>query len=463
MTPSVVRFLADNQEVAGEPALRKRMEHPESTVAGIKRFIGRAYNEVADLAAMAPFQVVPGYDNSAMVRTQDRERSPVEISAAILRELRRAAEAYLGETVDRAVITVPAYFTEAQRRATGEAARAAGLRVDRLVPEPTAAAMAYGAAWRHDQIVLVLDLGGGTYDVSLLEVGEGIVEVKAIDGDGYLGGDDFDEALLAWASGEILRRHGFDLSSAPAAVQRVREAVVEAKHQLSHGETSRIEVPFLFHRENGPVNVSIPLTRRDFESICDELFERLAPPIERLFAASWVNVRDVDEVLLVGGATRMARVSEIVESYFGKPPSRRVNPEEAVALGAAIQAGVLDGSVKDILLMDVFPFAISIELAGGHAVAMISANTTIPTRKSEIFTTLLDDQASVEVNVLRGDYPIADENRAMGTLTLASIPPAPAGAPQIEVAVDIDANLHVHVTARDLGTGVSERLDLRLS
>lgn len=461
-TPSVVRFLPDGHTVVGEPAERARMQDPEHTVSGIKRFIGRYYNEVADLAELVPFPVVPGEDDRAVVHLGGRDWSPPEISALVLRELKEAAEAFLGEEVSRAVVTIPAYFNDAQRRATGDAVRLAGLELVRLVPEPTAAAMAYGFADRVDQTLLVLDLGGGTYDVSLLEVGEGVVEVKAIDGDGHLGGDDFDEILLQWAHQEILRQHGFDILSMPEVTQRVREAVTAAKCALSEVQSQTIELPFLFQRGGSPVNISLQLLREDFESLCDELFERLVPPIERVLANGYLTASEVGEVLLVGGATRMARVSEIVKSFFGKEPSHRVNPEEAVALGAAIQAGVLYGSVKDILLLDVIPFSIGIEIEGGGACKIVEANTTIPTRKAELFTTLQDHQTSVEIHVLRGDGEMADENQTLGRLTLAGLTPAPRGMPVIEVRIDIWQNLDIQVTALDTGTNHSETLTLQL-
>jgi molecular chaperone DnaK len=466
-TPSVVRFLPDGHTVVGEAAERARVQDPEHTVSGIKRFIGRYYNEVADLAELVPYRVVPGDDDRAMVHLHGREWSPPEISALILRDLKESAEAFLEDAVSRAVITIPAYFNDAQRRATGDAARLAGLELMRLVPEPTAAAMAYGFADGRDRNLVVLDLGGGTYDVSLLEVGEGVVDVKAIDGDGHLGGDDFDEILLEWARGEILRRHGFDILSRPEVGQRVREAMTAVKCTLSTVRSQTVELPFLFHRDGAAVDVHLSLEREDFESLCDELFERFVPPVERALAdwrENWGGLAsEVDEILLVGGATRMARVGETVRSFFGKEPSRRVDPEEAVALGAAIQAGVLGGDVRDILLLDAIPFPISIEVVGGTAATLIRANSAVPNRKSEIFTTALDGQRSVEVHVLRGDRETAEENKTLGRVVLDELPPAPRGMPQIEVAVDVETDQNIRVTVKDLGTGRSSELFLSLN
>jgi molecular chaperone DnaK len=462
--PSVVRFLPDGHTVVGQPAERARMQDPEHTVSAIKRFIGRSYNEVADLAELVPYRIVPGEDDGAAVHLSGRDWSPPEISALILRELKESAEAFLGEEVDRAVVTIPAYFNDAQRRATGDAVRLAGLELVRLVPEPTAAAMAHGfARGEDDQILLVLDLGGGTYDVSLLEMGLGVVDVKAIDGDGHLGGDDFDEILLQWAHQEVLRKHGFDILSSPEVAQRVREAVTEAKCALSEVQSQTIDLPFLFQQTGSLVNVSLTLERENFSSLCDELFERLLPPIERVLINGGISAGEVVEVLLVGGATRMPRVSEMVKSFFGREPSHRINPEEAVALGAAIQAGVLSGVFKDILLLDVIPFPLSIEIEGGKAVMLIDANTTIPTRKAEIFTTALDGQTSIYVHVLRGGREIADENQTLGHLILEGLVSAPRGLPQLEVAIEIDAQQDLQVIAKDLGSGRSSTLRLRLS
>jgi molecular chaperone DnaK len=461
-TPSVVRFLPDGQTVVGEPAERARMQDPQHTVSGIKRFIGRFYNEVSDLAELAPYPIVAGEDDRAMVHLGGRNWSPPEISAMVLRELKESAEMFLGEEVDRAVVTIPAYFNDAQRRATAEAVRLAGLELVRLVAEPTAAAMAYGLAEHRDRTVLVLDLGGGTYDVSLLEMGDGVVEVRAIDGDGHLGGDDFDEILLQWAHQEVLRQHGFDILFLPEVAQRVREAVTAAKCALSHVQSQTIELPFLFQRAGSLVDVSLKLEREDFGFLCDELFERLVPPIERVLANGGITAHDMGEVLLVGSATRMERVSEVVKNFFGREPSHRVNPEEAVGLGAAVQAGILYGSIRDTLLLDVIPFPISVEGEGGIAVCLIDANTTLPTRKSEIFTTSLDEQTSIEVHVLQGKREISDDNQTLGRLTLEELPSAPRGTQQIEVSIDIDANQDIHVTAKDLASGRSTELALRL-
>jgi molecular chaperone DnaK len=459
-TPSVVRFFPDGHAVVGEPAQRARMQDPEHTIAGIKRFIGRHYNEIADLADLAPYAVVSGATAEARVNLFGKDLSAEEISALVLGDLKRTAEAYLEEEVTHAVVTIPAYFNDAQRRATGRAVKLAGLQLERFVAEPTAAAMAYGCMNEVDLSLLVLDLGGGTYDVSLLEVGYGVVEVKSIDGDGHLGGDDFDELLLAWAADEIRRQHGFDVLAVSDASQRLREAVVAAKFELSDTETSRLSLPFLFRRGGADVNVELTLCRDDFEALCDELFERLVPPIERALKSAGLAERQVDQVLLVGGATRMPRVAEIVKQFFGKEPSHRVDAEEAVALGAAIQGGIMQGDIKDNLLLDVVPYDISIEGVGGISVKLVEADTSIPHRKSEIFTTLFDDQCSVEVNVLRGAQEWADDNQNLGRLVLDNLPPAPRGVPQIEVTVSIDANQDIEVTAKDLSTGRTAMLNL---
>lgn len=459
LTPSVVRFFPDGSTVVGLPAERARMQDPKHTVSGIKRFIGRYFNEVMDLAELVPYEVAADEDSYAVVQMYGREWSPVEISALILRELKESAEDYLGEAIEEAVITIPAYFNDAQHRATVAAGRLAGLNVKRLVAEPTAAALAHGhSSAGFESVELVLDLGGGTYDVSLLELGEGVVEVKAISGDGYLGGDDFDEALLQWALGEISHRHGATLTSAES-LQRVREAVSAAKRGLSESRAQEIRLPFLFEREGRWIDVSLELFREDFESICDELFERLVPPIERVLKDSGLTKGEVPEVLLVGGATRAVRVSKIVKEMFGKEPSQRVHPEEAVGLGAAVQAAVLDGSISNMLLLAVIPFTISIEVEGGVAAAIISRNTTIPTRKSETFTTG-DGQTSVEVHVLRGERQLAEDNRTLGRLFLEGLPALPLGGNRIEVTVEVDANMDIEVRAKDLGSGRSEKLRL---
>ncbi len=461
LTPSVVRFFADGHQVTGEPARRARSEDPRHTVGGIKRFIGRYYNEVADLAELAPYRVVPGPNDEATIRLHGRDWSPEEISSLVLRDLKNSAEAYLGEKVDRAVVTIPAHFNGAQRRSTAKAVELAGLSLERLLQEPTAAALAYGYRKEEDRDLLVLDLGGGTYDVSLLEVGEGVVEVKAIDGDSDLGGDDFDEALLTWACEEIWRRHGFDLMSDPEAAQRIREEVAAAKRTLSELASCTLKVPFLFRRQGVAVSVDLVLSRDDFNAYCDELFERLVPPVERALRSAHRSPSDVGEVLLVGGATRMCRVRDIVRRLFGRQPRHGIEAEEAVALGAAIQGGVLVGGVKDTLLLDVLPYDISIETGQGTAAMLTDRDMTVPFRKTEMFTTQADNQTSVEINILTGGSPFAEHNRLLGRLVFDGIPALPRGRARIEVAVEVDANRDLHVTANDLGTGRSESLTLR--
>jgi molecular chaperone DnaK len=449
--PSAVRFFDNGMHVVGDAARRSATVDPRYTVTSIKRFMGRMFNEVMDLAELARFEVVPLADGRAAVQLHDRAWLPEEISALILAQLRSAAERHLGEEITRAVMTIPAYFTAAQGQATRRAAELANLKVERFITEPTAAALSNAAG--RSITALVLDLGGGTYDVSLLESGDGVVEVKATDGDGYLGGDDFDEALFSWASGEILRRHGRRVQESPEAVQRLRDAVIDVKCVLSTRTSAEVSLPFLFHDSDVATDVLLPVSRVIFESLCEQLFERLIPPVKRVVAGAGVSLNRLDAIYAVGAATRMPGVASIVHKWTGIRPSYRVDPEHAVALGAAIEGGILGGHLKETLLLDTTPYPISIESAEGEAIVLIDVNTTIPTRKSEVFTTAHNEQTTIEVTVLQGSAPEADANRLLTRFAMSNIPRAPRGVPRIEVTVDVDANGMLLVGAKDLGTG----------
>lgn len=453
LVPSAVRITTDGVVAAGEAAKREAIRDPIHTITGIKRFIGRRYSEVADLADFVSYNVVPGPDDYACVRVGGRLWRPEEISAEVLKVLKTTAEQHLSEDVDRAVITIPAYFNYEQANATRRASELAGMQCIRLVAEPTAAAFAYNSRLGKDSSrVLVIDLGGGTYDVSLVELGDGVAEVIAVDGDGYLGGDDFDAVLLEWALDEIRARWREDLSRDVAARQRLHEAVIQAKCDLSSQVIASIEIPYLFESVAGWQTVSLEITRKLFESLAEELFRRLAAPIQRVREAAeqWGGSWNLDEVVLAGGATRMPRVSQIVASITKREPLRTLNPDEAIAIGAGTQAGVLAGANKDAILLDVAPHAISIETDGNNVTTIIEANTTIPTRKDEVFAAASDDQTSVEVNVLLGSAALATSNRLIGTVVLEELTP-PLG--EVSVTVDIDANHELHVTVRHLGSG----------
>jgi molecular chaperone DnaK len=461
MTKSVVRFPAEGEPVVGEHAYRTRLLDPRNTITGIKRFIGRRYNEVFDIARTVPFNVVIGNNNLAMIEARGNEYSPQLISAMILKSLKSSAEDYLGQAVDKAVITVPAYFSDSQREATREAGQMAGLEVMRIINEPTAAAMAYGVDKRQDEAVAVFDLGGGTFDISILEVGEGVLEVKGISGDNFLGGDDFDNKIIDWMVEEFALDRGTDLSRDQFAMQFIREAAVKAKCELSTLPQTSIELPFIPYEGKNIDGLSMILTRQKFEEICDELFERLIQPCETALKSTDYWSKKLDKVILVGGATRMAKIPEVVRTVFGIEPNKSLNPDEAVAIGAAVQGGVLSGEKTDILLLDMTANSLGIESEGGAMKEVIIRNTCIPTRKSEFFSTSLNNQTSVEIHVLEGESASAVDNRSLGRFVLDGIAPAPCGIPKIEVVFDIDANGILIVSAKDTATGKEQKLRIK--
>jgi molecular chaperone DnaK len=452
-TPSVVRILENGDAVVGEHALQHRFLHPASTITGIKRLIGRRYNEVMDIVRTLPYEVFIGENNLATVRVRDKSYTPQFISALILKSLKADAERYMDEKIDKAVITIPAYFNDTQRQATKEAGRIAGLDVMRIINEPTAACLAYGLDKKCAETVAVFDLGGGTFDVSILEVGDGVAEVKSIGGDGFLGGDDFDERIASWMAEEFFAGCQIDISEDAAAMQRVRAAAVVAKHEISERSEVPVKIPFLATKDGLPRDLDLALTRTAFQDICGELFERFASPCQRAMLDAYVTPKELDAVLLVGGATRMPGIAATIQSIFEKLPVQSVNPDEVVALGAAVQGGVLGGVVKDILLLDVVPISLGVEDASGAMTKIIERNTCIPTRKTEIFSTAFDNQTSVEIHVLQGENDRSDGNRSLGRLILDGIPPSPKRVPQIEVTLDIDGNGILDVTAKDKATG----------
>lgn len=461
LTPSAVHFCSDGTVQVGRAALQNRILDPENTIVGIKRLMGRQYNEVVDLARNAAFKVLPGKNNLAVIDFRGRQYFPQEISAYILRSLKQAAEIALGQTVTQTVITIPAYFGDRQRQATREAAVIAGLEPLRIINEPTAAALAYGLGKTDDEKIAVFDLGGGTFDITLLEIGDGVHEVKAISGDGFLGGDDFDQCLVDWVADELLLDYGIVLTESPSTLEQVREAAIEAKCELSTRHETSIHIPFLSAGATHTVPLRLDLTRKRFETVCEELFARMIPPCRRILRDAGLPSQRLDRVVLVGAATRMPRIEEVVIQAFGRKPSRAVNPDEAVAIGAAVQGSVLRGETRDVLLLDVTPHSLGLEAADGTRVTLIERNTTIPTRQSDIFTTCADNQSSVEINILEGDHRLALENRLLGRVILDEIDPAPQGVPQIEVVFDIDANGVRQVSAKDLGTGREKRLSVR--
>src|SRR5881398_3567478 len=463
LTPSVVAFTKTGERLVGQVAKRQAVTNPENTVFSIKRFMGRKYDEVSEEMKMVPYRVIRAGNGDARVHAGGKEYSPPEISAMILQKLKQAAEEYLGQPVPKAVITVPAYFNDAQRQATKDAGQIAGLEVARIVNEPTAAALAYGLDKKKDETIAVYDFGGGTFDISILEVGEGVVEVKATNGDTHLGGDNLDQRIIEWIASEFKKSEGIDLSKDRMALQRLKEAAEKAKMELSTVMETDLNLPFVTADQTGPKHLQMKLTRAKFEQLVDDLLQKTVGPTRQALADSGVDPSKIDEVVLVGGSTRIPKVQAIVKELFGKEPHKGVNPDEVVAVGAAVQAGVLAGEVKDLLLLDVTPLSLGIETLGGVMTTLIPRNTTIPTRKSEIFSTAADNQTSVEVHVLQGERPLARDNRTLGGFHLVGLPPAPRGIPQIEVTFDIDANGIVNVSAKDLATGKEQQITITSS
>jgi len=462
-TPSMVAFTKTGERVVGHPAKRQAITNPKNTIYSIKRFMGRSYAEVTEEIKMVPYEVI-NENGQARVRIAGKVYSPQEISAMILQKMKQTAEDYLGEKVTEAVITVPAYFNDAQRQATKDAGKIAGLEVKRILNEPTAAALAYGLDKKKaNEKVAVFDLGGGTFDISILELGDGVFEVRSTDGDTHLGGDDFDQRLIDYMADEFKKQEGIDLRKDPMALQRLKEAAEKAKIELSSRTETEVNLPFITATQDGPKHLVMTISRAKFEALCADLFERMLEPCRRAMKNAKLSIEDIDEVVLVGGSTRIPKVQDMVRDFFKKEPNKSVNPDEVVAIGAAIQGAVLKGDIRDVLLLDVTPLSLGIETLGGVMTKLIEANTTIPTRKSEIFSTASDNQTSVEIHVLQGERPMAVDNKTLGRFILDGIPPAPRGVPQIEVTFDIDANGILNVSARDKATGREQKIRIEAS
>lgn len=463
-TPSIVAFAENGERKVGEPAKRQAITNPTKTIYSIKRFMGSGYGEVSKEIGRVPYKVVKGDNNTPRVEIDDRKYTPQEISAMILQKMKKTAEDFLGQEVSEAVITVPAYFNDAQRQATKEAGEIAGLTVKRIINEPTAAALAYGLDKAHkDMKIVVFDCGGGTHDVSVLELGDGVFEVKSTDGDTHLGGDDFDHVVIEWLAEEFKNENGMDLHKDPMALQRLKEAAEKAKIELSSTTSTEINLPYITADATGPKHLVRTLSRAKFEQLAADLIKRTIDPCKSALKNAGMSVSDIDEIILVGGSTRIPAIQDAVKAFFGKEPSKGVNPDEVVAIGAAIQGGVLTGDVKDVLLLDVTPLSLGIETMGGVMTKLIEANTTIPTKKTETFSTAADNQPSVEIHILQGERPMAAQNRTIGRFMLDGIPPAPRGVPQIEVAFDIDANGILHVSAKDKATGKEQKIRIEAS